>query len=315
MIAALVAVFAITSVVEAREQISIVGSSTVYPFSTTVAEKFGQQGKFSTPVIESTGSGGGMKIFCQGIGMNLPDVTNASRAIKKSELELCNSNGVDPIEYLIGYDGIVFANNSKAERGIFTKEDIFNAVSYNVMKNGEWVKNPHKKWSDIRSELPDRKIDIMIPPPTSGTRDAFVELVMHSVCKKVYKMPKKGNNGYKSMCTAVRDDAGYVVEMGENDNLLIEKLMNDERRFAVFGFSFLDQNSDRVQGSSIDGVIPTFNTIADGSYKVSRPLFFYVKKQHINVIPGLEEYVDLFMSEQMIGKSGTLAEQGLIPLD
>ena len=183
------------------------------------------------------------------------------------------------------------------------------------MKNGEWVKNPHKKWSDIRSELPDRKIDIMIPPPTSGTRDAFVELVMHSVCKKVYKMPKKGDNGYKSMCTAVRDDAGYVVEMGENDNLLIEKLQNDERRFAVFGFSFLDQNSDRVQGSSIDGVIPTFDTIADGSYKVSRPLFFYVKKQHIDVIPGLEEYVELFMSEQMIGKDGTLAEQGLIPLD
>ena len=299
----------------ARDQISIVGSSTVYPFSTTVAEKFGQQAEFKTPVVESTGSGGGMKIFCKGIGMTTPDITNASRAIKSSEKELCAKNGIDPIEYLIGYDGIVLANNSSADRGVFTKEDIFNAVSYNVMKNGEWVKNPHKKWSDIRSELPDRKIDIMIPPPTSGTRDAFVELVMHSVCKKTYKMPKKGDNGYKSMCTAVRDDAGYVVEMGENDNLLIEKLMNDERRFAVFGFSFLDQNSDRVQGSSIDGVIPTFDTIADGSYKVSRPLYFYVKKQHIDVIPGLEEYVELFMSEQMIGKDGTLAEQGLIPLD
>ena len=299
----------------ARDQISIVGSSTVYPFSTTVAEKFGQQAEFKTPVVESTGSGGGMKIFCKGIGMTTPDITNASRAIKSSEKELCAKNGIDPIEYLIGYDGIVLANNSSADRGVFTKEDIFNAVSYNVMKNGEWVKNPHKKWSDIRSELPDRKIDIMIPPPTSGTRDAFVELVMHSVCKKVYKMPKKGDNGYKSMCTAVRDDAGYVVEMGENDNLLIEKLQNDERRFAVFGFSFLDQNSDRVQGSSIDGVIPSFDTIADGSYKVSRPLYFYVKKQHIGVIPGLEEYVELFMSEQMIGKDGTLAEQGLIPLD
>ena len=299
----------------ARDQISIVGSSTVYPFSTTVAEKFGQQAEFKTPVVESTGSGGGMKIFCKGIGMTLPDITNSSRAIKSSEKELCAKNGIDPIEYLIGYDGIVFANNSIVDRGVFTKEDIFNAVSYNVMKNGEWVKNPHKKWSDIRSELPDIKIDIMIPPPTSGTRDAFVELVMHSVCKKVYKMPKKGNNGYKSMCTAVRDDAGYVVEMGENDNLLIEKLQNDERRFAVFGFSFLDQNSDRVQGSSIDGVIPSFDTIADGSYKVSRPLYFYVKKQHIGVIPGLEEYVELFMSEQMIGKDGTLAEQGLIPLD
>ena len=160
----------------ARDQISIVGSSTVYPFSTTVAEKFGQQAEFKTPVVESTGSGGGMKIFCKGIGMTTPDITNASRAIKSSEKELCAKNGIDPIEYLIGYDGIVLANNSSADRGVFTKEDIFNAVSYNVMKNGEWVKNPHKKWSDIRSELPDREIDIMIPPTTSGTRDAFVEL-------------------------------------------------------------------------------------------------------------------------------------------
>ncbi len=302
------------SPVFARDTISIVGSSTVYPFSTTVAERFGQQSKFKAPVVESTGSGGGMKIFCSGIGTNLPDITNSSRAIKSSEKDLCASNGIDPIEYLIGYDGIVFANNRSADMVEFTKEDIFNAVSLRVMKNGEWVDNPYKKWSDIRSELPDREIDIMIPPTTSGTRDAFVELVMHSVCKKVYKMPKKGNDGYKSMCSAVRTD-NHVVQMGENDNLLIEKLQNDENRFAVFGFSFLDQNNDRVQGSSIDGVIPTFDTIADGSYKVSRPLYFYVKKQHIGVIPGLEEYVDLFMSEQMIGEDGTLAEQGLIPLN
>jgi phosphate transport system substrate-binding protein len=299
----------------ARDQISIVGSSTVYPFSTTVAEKFGQQAEFKTPVVESTGSGGGMKIFCKGIGMTSPDITNASRAIKSSEKELCAKNGIDPIEYLIGYDGIVIANNSIADRGVFTKEDIFNAVSFKVIKNGKWVVNPHKKWSDIRSELPDRKIDIMIPPPTSGTRDAFVELVMHSVCKKIYKMPKKGADGYKEKCTAVRTDAGYVVQMGENDNLLIEKLQNDENRFAVFGYSFLDQNSDRVQGSSIDGVIPSGETIADASYKVSRPLYFYLKKQHIDVIPGLEEYVELFMSERMIGAGGELEAQGLIPLN
>ena len=294
----------------AREQISIVGSSTVFPFATTVAEKFGQQSDFKTPVIESTGSGGGLKMFCKGIGTKHPDITNASRAIKSKEAAQCAENGIEPIEYLVGYDGITISNSRQSPRASFTKLDIFNAVAVDVMIDGKWVPNPYKKWSDIRAELPDLKIDLMIPPTTSGTRDAFVELILHKVCKKEYGMSKKE---YKAKCTAVRTDGNYVVPMGENDNLLIEKLGKDERRFGVFGFSFLDQNSDKVHGALIDGVEPTFETIADGSYGVSRPLYFYVKKQHIGVVPGIEEYVDLFMSDQMIGANGTLAEQGLIP--
>jgi len=294
----------------ARDQISIVGSSTVFPFATTVAEQFGQQQKFKTPVIESTGSGGGLKMFCKGIGITHPDITNASRAIKQKEIDQCAENNIEPIEYLIGYDGITISNSIKSPQASFTKLDIFNAVSPDVMIDGKWVPNPYKKWSDIRAELPDIKIDLMIPPTTSGTRDAFVELILHKVCKNEYGMSKKE---YKKKCTMVRTDGNYVVPMGENDNLLIEKLGKDERRFGVFGFSFLDQNSDKVQGALIDGVEPTFDTIADGSYAVSRPLYFYVKKQHIGVVPGIEEYVDLFMSDRMIGTDGVLSEQGLIP--
>ena len=301
---------AMASTAFARDQISIVGSSTVFPFATTVAEKFGQQSDFKTPIIESTGSGGGLKMFCKGIGTNTPDITNASRAIKPKEAAQCADAGIDPIEYLVGYDGITISNSLQSPRASFTKLDIFNAVAVDVMVDGKWVPNPYKKWSDIRAELPDLKIDLMIPPTTSGTRDAFVELILHKVCKKEYGMSKKE---YKAKCTAVRTDGNYVVPMGENDNLLIEKLGKDERRFGVFGFSFLDQNSDKVRGALVDGVEPTFETIADGSYGVSRPLYFYVKKQHIGVVPGIEEYVDMFMSDQMIGAEGTLSEQGLIP--
>ena len=309
-IAVVLFIMGVANSASARDQISIVGSSTVFPFATTVAEKFGQQSDFKTPIIESTGSGGGLKMFCKGIGTNTPDITNASRAIKPKEAAQCADAGIDPIEYLVGYDGITISNSLQSPRASFTKLDIFNAVAVDVMVDGKWVPNPYKKWSDIRAELPDIKIDLMIPPTTSGTRDAFVELILHKVCKKEYGMSKKE---YKAKCTAVRTDGNYVVPMGENDNLLIEKLGKDERRFGVFGFSFLDQNSDKVRGALIDGVEPTFDTIADGSYGVSRPLYFYVKKQHIGVVPGIEEYVDMFMSDQMIGAEGTLSEQGLIP--
>jgi len=298
----------------ARDYISSVGSSTVYPFTTVAAEYFGKNTEFKTPVIESTGTGGGMKIFCKGIGKNTPDLTGASRAIKNSEKEMCASNGVTPIENLIGYDGIVFANANSGPEGNFTKEDIFNAVALNVLIDGQWVPNPYKKWSDINPSFPNNEIDIMIPPPSSGTRDAFVELVMHSVCKKVYGMPKKGNDGYKALCSAVRSDK-HVVQMGENDNLIIAKLGDDDNRWGVFGFSFLDQNADKVKGATIDGVEPTFDTIADSSYKVSRPLYFYYKKEHVGIIPGLQEFVDYFNSDIIIGEDGAATDRGLIPLN
>lgn len=301
---------AMASTAYARDQISIVGSSTVFPFATTVAEKFGQQSEFKTPVIESTGSGGGLKMFCSGVGSTTPDITNASRAIKKTEVELCASNGVTPIERLIGYDGLSFANSKDADQYSLTKEEIYKAVTANVWNTDTktFEANPYTHWNQINSDLPNVKIDIMIPPTTSGTRDAFVELVMHNVCRKVYGMDKKKA---KANCTAVRTD-GPVVQMTENDNLIVEKLTADKNRFGVFGFSFLDQNSDKVQGTKVDGVAPTFETIADGSYGVSRPLFYYIKKEHIGIFPGIEAYDALF--KKMMAPEGMLEEQGLISI-
>ena len=300
-----------SNIASAREQISIVGSSTVYPFSSTVAEKFGQQNQFKSPVVESTGSGGGLKMFCKGVGTTMPDITNASRAIKQKEIDMCKENGVTPIEYLIGYDGIVIANKSQGPDYVLSKEQIWRAVAEKVLIDGEWVENPYQKWSDIDASLPDIKIDIMIPPTTSGTRDAFVELVMHKACKQL-GLPKKGDNGYKQLCTKVRTKGTFVVQMTENDNLIIQKLQDDKNRLGVFGFSFLDQNRDTIKGAKVEGVLPEFETIADGSYAISRPLFFYVKKEHLGFIPGIQDYVDLFMSDNMIGEEGTLTEQGLI---
>ena len=289
------------------DQISIVGSSTVFPFSTIVAERFAKNTDFKAPVIESTGTGGGAKLFCSGIGLEHPDVTNASRAMKSSEKEKCAENGITPVEYMIGFDGITFSNSNKAKKYSLTKEEIFKAVSAKVMSEGKMVDNNFKTWSDINPSLPNVKIDVLAPPPSSGTRDAFVELVMHDTCKKVYKMSKAD---YKASCSALRED-GAVTEAGENDNLIIEKLAANQDRFGIFGYSFLDQNKDKVQGSVVNGVTPSMETIADSSYKVSRPLFFYVKQEHVGVIPGLQEFADYFMSLTVSGSP--LEAAGLIP--
>ncbi len=289
------------------DQISIVGSSTVFPFSTIVAERFAKNTDFKAPVIESTGTGGGAKLFCSGIGLEHPDVTNASRAMKSSEKEKCTANGITPVEYMIGFDGITFSNSKKAKKYSLTKEEIFKAVSAKVMSEGKVVDNNFKTWSDINPSLPNVKIDVLAPPPSSGTRDAFVELVMHDTCKKLYKMSKAD---YKASCSALRED-GAVTEAGENDNLIIEKLAANQDRFGIFGYSFLDQNKDKVQGSVVNGVAPSMETIADSSYKVSRPLFFYVKQEHVGVIPGLQEFADYFMSLTVSGSP--LEAAGLIP--
>jgi phosphate transport system substrate-binding protein len=307
--AAIAATVLSTGSLIAREgdQISIVGSSTVFPFSTIVAERFAKNTDFKAPVIESTGTGGGAKLFCAGIGLDHPDVTNASRAMKSSEKETCTANGITPVEYMIGFDGITFSNSNKAQQYSLTKEEIFKAVSAKIMSNGKMVDNGYKRWSDINPSLPSVKIDVLAPPPSSGTRDAFVELVMHDTCKKVYKMSKKD---YKASCSALRED-GAVTEAGENDNLIIEKLAANQDRFGIFGYSFLDQNKDKVQGSVVNGVAPSMETIADSSYKVSRPLFFYVKKEHVGVVPGLQEFSDYFMSLAVSGSP--LEAAGLIP--
>ena len=303
-----------------RDYISIVGSSTVYPFSTVVAERFGKSTKFSTPKVESTGSGGGLKLFCSGVGSATPDITNASRAIKSSEIQLCAKNGIkDIIEVTVGYDGIVLANTTAAKQISLTRREIFLALAKNIPNpdgSETLVDNPYKTWNEINPTLPATKIEVLGPPPTSGTRDAFAELALEGGCKTfpfIKAIKKQDKKKYKAICHAVREDGAYV-EAGENDNLIVQKLVANPTALGVFGYSFLEQNSDKVQGSIIDGKLPTFDAIAEGDYPVSRSLFFYVKKAHIGVIPGIEEYLAEFTSEKAMGEYGYLAEKGMIPM-
>lgn len=321
LVAALVfVVVASTGVVNAqsaRDYISIVGSSTVYPFATVVAEQFGKTTHYKTPKIESTGSGGGLKLFCAGVGVEHPDITNASRRIKKSEYEKCLANGVTEIvEVKIGYDGIVLANSNKAKPMKLTRKDIFLALAKNVPdpKGRERVvPNPYRTWKDVNRSLPDIKIEVLGPPPTSGTRDAFVELVMEEAAESYPWIKTKDKKAFRAIADAIREDGAYI-EAGENDNLIVQKLDANPNAVGIFGFSFLDQNTDKIQGSFVDGVQPTFEAIASGEYPVSRPLFFYVKKAHIGVIPGMEGYLAEFTSEKAWGPDGYLADKGLIPM-
>ena len=315
IVAALVAVFAITSVVEARE-IRIVGSSTVYPFTTIVGETFAAEGN-TAPVIESTGTGGGMKLFCAGVGDSHPDFTNASRAIKSSEAEKCAANGITPLEMMVGYDGIVFANSKASGVLEITPRELFQALAKDVPQdNGNLVPNPFTHWNQINPKFPNVKIEVLGPPPSSGTRDAWSELVMEKGCKTydwVKAMKKKDKKAYKGICHGVREDGAYI-EAGENDNLIIQKLANNPNAFGVFGYSFLDQNTDVIQGSPISGVVPTFESIADGSYPASRGLYVYAKKEHMGVIPGMTEFMELYLSDDIAGADGSLGDAGLIPL-
>jgi phosphate transport system substrate-binding protein len=303
-----------------RDYISIVGSSTVYPFSTVVAERFGKSTAFATPKVESTGSGGGLKLFCSGVGSATPDITNASRAIKSSEVELCAKNGIkDIIEVTVGYDGIVIANTTESKRVSLSLRELYLALGKNIPNpdgSETLVDNPYKTWNEINPELPEVEIEVLGPPPTSGTRDAFAELALEGGCKTfpfIKAMKKQDKSKYKAICHAVREDGAYV-EAGENDNLIVQKLVANPTAFGVFGYSFLEQNSEKVQGSAINGRLPTFDAIASGDYPVSRSLFFYVKKAHIGVIPGIEEYLAEFTSEKAMGEYGYLAEKGMIPM-
>jgi phosphate transport system substrate-binding protein len=301
----------------ARDYISIVGSSTVYPFATVVAEQFGKTTRYKTPKIESTGSGGGLKLFCAGVGVEHPDITNASRRIKQSEIDKCSKNGVTEIvEVKVGYDGITIANSKKARPMQLTRKDLFLALAKNVPdpNGGERVvPNPYRTWKDVNPSLPNIRIEVLGPPPTSGTRDAFVELVMEKGAKSYPWIKAKDKKAFRAIAHAIREDGAYV-EAGENDNLIVQKLAANPNALGIFGFSFLDQNTDKIQGSFVDGVQPTFEAIADGSYPVSRPLFFYVKKAHIGVIPGMEGYLAEFTSDKAWGPDGYLADKGMIPM-
>lgn len=335
-----------------RDTISIVGSSTVYPFATVVAERFGRSTGFKTPKIESTGSGGGLKLFCKGVGANTPDITNASRAIKKSEYDDCQANGVTGIvEVLIGYDGIALANASSAPTFKLSLKDIYMALAKDVPgADGKLIPNPYKTWKEVNSTLPAIRIEVLGPPPTSGTRDAFAELAMGGGAKAVpalktlrglgadqadeikalmaqLGMPAgvydalkeqkgkapKGKDIFKTIAYAVREDGAYI-EAGENDNLIVQKLAANPDALGIFGFSFLEENGDKVHGSEVDGVTPSFDTIASGDYPISRPLYFYIKKAHVGKIPGIQEYALEFTSEKAMGEDGYLPEKGLIPL-
>ncbi|QJD76891.1 PstS family phosphate ABC transporter substrate-binding protein [Pyruvatibacter mobilis] len=315
--AAAVASIAFAGAAQARDQIQIVGSSTVFPFSTLVAEQFGKTTEFKTPVVESTGSGGGMKLFCAGIGLEHPDITNASRRIKKSEFEKCTAAGITITEVKIGYDGIVIANAKSADQFELTRQQLFLALAAQVPnEENVLVKNPYTKWSEIDPSLPDLEIEVLGPPPTSGTRDAFVELVMRKGARKfdfLNDLRGQDKKAFRAISDTMRED-GRFIEAGENDNLMVQKVEANPAALAIFGFSFLEENRDKVQGSIVEGTQPTFDSIASGDYPVSRSLYFYVKNEHVGVVPGIKEFVAEFVAEKAIGEEGYAIDKGLIPL-
>ena len=335
-----------------RDSVSVVGSSTVYPFATVVAERFGRSSSFKTPKIEATGSGGGLKLFCKGVGANTPDITNASRRIKKSEYDSCQANGVTEIvEVLVGFDGIAIANSRQSPQFKLSLKDLYLALAKDIPgADGKLVPNPNKTWKDVNASLPAQKIEVLGPPPTSGTRDAFAELalgggamavadlkvlrglgadqaaeikalmaklgmpvgVYDALSEKKGKAPK-GKDVFKTIAYAVREDGAYI-EAGENDNLIVQKLEANPNALGIFGFSFLEENGDKVQGSEINGIAPSFESISTGDYPVSRPLYFYVKGAHVGKIPGIQEYAMEFTSNKAMGEDGYLTDRGLIPL-
>ena len=306
---------------QAKDQIQIVGSSTVYPFSSYVAEALGATGKFKTPVVESTGSGGGMKLFCAGAGIDAPDFTNASRRMKIKEFKTCQKNGVKEItEIMVGYDGIAIAQSKKSPSISLSRKDVMLAVAAEVpSKDGSHlIPNPYHYWNEINPKLPHRAIRIYGPPASSGTRDAFEDMILKHLTKhmdvytKLYKADKKKNKAYKKY-HKVRQDGVYIPS-GENDNLIVQKLARDTSALGIFGYSYLEENSDSIAPAIIDGVIPTPETISGHTYPLSRSLYFYIKKSHIGKVPGMMEYANLFMSDQMIGEDGECTEIGLIPL-
>jgi len=305
---------------QARDQIKIVGSSTVYPFSSYTAEALGSTTKFKTPVVESTGSGGGMKLFCAGNGMDTPDITNASRRMKAKEYKKCQKNGVKNItEMVVGYDGIAIAQSKSAAALNLTRKQMMLAVAAEVPNKAgtALVANPYHYWNEIDAKLPHRKITIYGPPTSSGTRDAFEDMILKHITKhmdvytKLYKADKKKNKKYKKF-HEIRQDGVYVPS-GENDNLIVQKLTKDTAALGIFGYSYLAENTDKIGAATIEGVAPSPKAVQDGSYKLSRSLYFYIKQSHIGQVPGMKEYAKLFMSEQMIGDEGECADIGLIP--
>lgn len=313
--------FANAQSVGGRDYITIVGSSTVYPFTTTVAESFGRQGKYKTPKVESTGTGGGVKLFCNGIGAQHPDMVNASRRMKPAEFETCKQNGIkDIVEIKIGFDGLTIGANGGHKLSGLTRKQIYLALAKQIPDPNNTqvlIANPNKTWKDIDSSLPAIKIEVLGPPPTSGTRDSFVELFLESGCSNypwIKSMKDLDEKRFKRICDAIREDGAYV-EAGENDNLIVQKIIANPNALGIFGYSFLEQNLNTLKGIAIEGVIPNFESIASYKYVTSRPLFIYVKKAHIGTIPGMKEFMAEYVSDKAIGQEGYLADRGLVALD
>lgn len=305
------------SALMARDEIRIVGSSTVFPYTQAVSEQFSNTTGAPSPIVESTGTGGGMKIFCQGIGESYPDITGASRAMKASEWELCQENGVTDItEAMIGSDGLSMALSRENDfEWDLSLEEIYLALGAEVPVDGEWQDNPYTTWSQINPDLPDTEILVYGPPPTSGTRDAFVELAMHAGCEELDYVQEGGFDGdwVEENCSRMRTD-GQFVEAGENDNLIVQRLNADPNSFGIFGYSFLFENLDALKPVAINGVDPSPETIGDESYPISRPLFFYVKNAHRGVIPNMQVFIEEYMSEDALAPGGYLSERGLVSL-
>ncbi|MEX2150275.1 MAG: substrate-binding domain-containing protein [Steroidobacteraceae bacterium] len=302
----------------ARDYISVVGSSTVFPFTSTVAEQFGRGSRFKTPKVESTGTGGGMKLFCAGVGVRHPDLTNASRRMKASELADCRKNGVnDVIEIKIGFDGIVVANAKASPVYKLTRQDLYLALAKQVpdpAAPGKLVPNPYRTWKEINPALPAVRIEVLGPPPTSGTRDSFIEQVLEPGCSAfawIKSLKDADERRFRQICTTIRED-GVFVEAGENDNLIVQKLAANRNALGVFGYSFLEENTNVLHGSLIEGVAPDFDTIASGEYPVARAMFIYAKKAHVGVIPGMREFIAEFTSDKAFGEDGYLADKGLV---
>jgi phosphate transport system substrate-binding protein len=314
-LSAVLIAFGTSTAYAVRDQIRIVGSSTVYPFTTAVAENFGKKPGASTPIVESTGTGGGFKLFCAGVGENYPDATNASRAIKEVELEDCKKNGVSVTEVKIGIDAIVLAMSTKHPDVSLTTDTIYKALAKWIIVDGEIVENPYNTWADIDETLSNDKIEVLGPPPTSGTRDSFVELVMEKECKKSIKENNLTltEDEEKSLCKSIRED-GAFIEAGENDNMIVNKLQMNPQALGIFGYSFLDENRSVIKGAPINGIVPDYEGIQSGEYAISRPLFVYFKNEHLDVIPNLREFMEEYQSEDAIGEEGYLTEKGLISL-
>lgn len=312
--AALAAVLIAPAFGQSRDQIRVVGSSTVFPYTQAVAEQFAGLTEMKAPVVEATGTGGGMKVFCGGVGPGFPDITAASRAMKESEHRLCRANGVESImEVLIGRDGLTIAHSVDGPDMSLSKAQLFQALASQVEVDGAIVPNPYRRWSEIDPSLPDMPIQVFGPPPTSGTRDAFVDLVMTPGCETFPAIAALADEARHRVCQRMRQD-GPFIEAGENDNIIVQRLGADRTALGVFGYSFLFENSDRLKPVAVDGVAPDKETIASGAYHVSRPLYLYVKNAHRGVIPGLDAFLREYVSEEAIGPDGYLPERGLIPL-